>query len=36
MQEVIVYIIIGIAAASLVYKYVKPKKKKDCGPDCNC
>lgn len=36
MQEIIVYILVGVAVLSLAYKFLKPKNKKDCGPDCKC
>lgn len=36
MQEIIVYILVGLAALFLVFKLLWPKKKKDCGTDCNC
>lgn len=36
MQDILVYILVGIAAVSLIYQFVKPKNKKDCGKDCNC
>ncbi len=38
MQEILVYIALGIAIFFLVRKYIfKPKKKKgDCDTDCKC
>lgn len=36
MQEVLIYVLLGAALLFLGWKYLKPKKKDNCGPDCNC
>lgn len=37
MQDVIVYVVVGLAVAFLLRKYVfKGKKKAGCGDDHNC
>lgn len=37
MQEVLMYITVGLAVLFLVRKFVfTPKKKKGCDPDCGC
>ncbi|MDX1828473.1 MAG: FeoB-associated Cys-rich membrane protein [Lutibacter sp.] len=37
MQEILTYIVLVIAVAFLIRKFFfKPKKKGNCGPDCNC
>ncbi len=36
MQEILVYIILGIAIGYLAKKYLFTKKKGNCDPDCGC
>jgi hypothetical protein len=37
VQTIITYCLLGVAISYLVYKYILPKKKKDCGDgDCGC
>jgi len=37
MQDVLLYIFVGLAALYLLRKFIfKSKKDSDCGPDCNC
>jgi uncharacterized membrane protein YuzA (DUF378 family) len=38
MQEVLLYIVVGLAALYLLRKFIfKSKKDSDCGgPDCKC
>ena len=37
MQEIIVYIIVGLAVVFFVKKlFFKPKNKKGCSTDCGC
>jgi len=37
LQEVAVYIILGLAILYLIKKFfLKPKQNKACGPDCGC
>lgn len=42
MQETIAFIILGVAASWLVWRFMIPTSlkpttgKKDCGPDCKC
>ncbi len=39
MQQIFVYIIVGLAALFLLRKFIfKPKRKSDCdgGDDCKC
>ncbi len=33
-QDVAVYILLGAAIVYLAWRYLKPKKKHECGPDC--
>ncbi|MCF6349864.1 MAG: FeoB-associated Cys-rich membrane protein [Flavobacteriaceae bacterium] len=36
-QEIIVYVILGLAVLYLVRKiFFKPNQNKDCNPDCGC
>ena len=36
MQDLLVYIALGIAIGFLAYKFLFSKKKNNCDPDCNC
>ena len=36
MQEIAVYIILGLALSFLIIKFIILKKKQACKKDCNC
>lgn len=36
MQDLLVYMALGVAIGFLAYKYLIAKNKNDCDPDCKC